>query len=273
LVKERAAGTVRPRSWRVSIVLVAAGAIVALHGSLVGLVLVTTLALLIAGAGEFRALLVALSVALGVGLPWPAPAFLAVLAYSAWRRVRRSGRPADQAGAVGTDRPASAPSAPSAPAGIPMLVAGRFLLACAGIGAVSGWVVTMLFSSHLAQEPLALTVVRPAFPVIGLVVGLAALTNSAGEELLWRWALYREAGPGPVRAAVPVLGQVVSFGIAHWAGIPGGVGGAALAGVYSAVVCAVRARGGLPAALLCHVTTDLVIFSTVARYAAFLPAG
>ncbi len=55
-----------------------------------------------------------------------------------------------------------------------------------------------------------------------MVAGVAvlAVANSVGEELLWRGALAHEGRVLPVAAQYCL--QVVSFGLAHWHGLPGG---------------------------------------------------
>ena len=57
--------------------------------------------------------------------------------------------------------------------------------------------------------------------------------------------------------------QVVSFGLAHWHGLPGGWAGCLLTGVASAVFFWIHRRWGIVASVLAHVVADVVIFAAV----------
>ena len=68
--------------------------------------------------------------------------------------------------------------------------------------------------------PIVFDVVRPSALVMVAGVAVLAVANSVGEELLWRGALAHEGRVLPVAAQYCL--QVVSFGLAHWHGLPGG---------------------------------------------------
>ena len=114
-------------------------------------------------------------------------------------------------------------------------------------------------------------VMPPSTPVLVVIVIVLAVVNAVGEELLWREVLDRTLGSGSSRARYAV--QAVTFGVAHWNGIPSGFFGVLASGVFSAGVCRVRDRTGLIGAIVVHVATDLVIFGAVARYAVFAWTG
>lgn len=135
-------------------------------------------------------------------------------------------------------------------------------LLCAGVTpvALGAWVL-------LARPDLGdvLSVYVPTAPLPVLLVGavLFALLNATLEELVWRGVLQERltAQLGPV---VAVLVQAASFGVAHTYGVPRGVSGALLAGLWAILLGALRVRsGGLAAPILAHVVADAVIAAIV----------
>lgn len=240
-----------------SMVLVGA-AVAAPAGPATWICILTAAALGVGPSG--RMLPVGLGVGLILGLPWPAPAAIALLAWGA-------GRPSgplrgDRAPLVGPLKLCQGHAA-----------VGAIVRYCAAVilGAAAGLVTVKMSADHLQAVPLLIEHQRPALAVVGVVVLVLATANSVTEELLWRVALWprmRESRWIPGLIAT----QAVSFGLAHGLGIPGGALGMAAAGMYSAALTMVRLRGGLRKTLTIHLFTDVVIFGWVAQNAIFLPA-
>jgi len=65
--------------------------------------------------------------------------------------------------------------------------------------------------------------------------------------------------------------QALSFGVAHYAGIPSGWLGMTLAGLFSVLMLLLRRRWGFGAALLAHFGADLVILGAVFTLATYPP--
>lgn len=98
----------------------------------------------------------------------------------------------------------------------------------------------------------------PALVAAGL---LFAVVNAVLEEAVWRGILMQWLCPwtGPAGA---VLIQAVSFGFAHWNGIPSGWSGVLLAGGYGLILGRLVLRSGtLLPAILAHVAADIAIFA------------
>jgi membrane protease YdiL (CAAX protease family) len=107
----------------------------------------------------------------------------------------------------------------------------------------------------------------PALPLLGLVAagGAFAIINAVMEEFIWRGVLQgwltTFVGKWPAVAV-----QAASFGAFHYLGFPSGFAGAVLAGTYGVLLGLLALRSaGLLAAIVAHVTADLVIFSIVAQ--------
>jgi membrane protease YdiL (CAAX protease family) len=101
-----------------------------------------------------------------------------------------------------------------------------------------------------------------------IAVGLLlAVVNAASEELLWRVVLVAE-DRSPVLFTLCV--QALSFGVAHWDGIPFGWVGVVFTGIFSAVLYWSR-RWGLAFALIAHFLADAVIVISVLRFAVYPP--
>lgn len=105
---------------------------------------------------------------------------------------------------------------------------------------------------------------KPVLPAGGValvvVVLLFSVLNAFAEELVWRECLpliLRSTGvPWPLALAV----SSVSFGMAHYYGIPSGVVGCSIAGVFGlGQSILVAYSGGIGAAIVAHVTVDLVV--------------
>lgn len=107
------------------------------------------------------------------------------------------------------------------------------------------------------------------FPLIALG---AALVNALGEEALWRGVLADVSDP-VLRLGSAVGLQSLSFGLAHFHGIPNGVLGVVAAAAYSALVYGVSIRLGPRGAFVAHLLTDLVIFVVVVHFARFAWSG
>lgn len=129
------------------------------------------------------------------------------------------------------------------------------------IGVAAGGVAAGASFDHIRASPLVLEFPPPSLEQVIPAVFLLAAVNSIGEELVWRGMLYRH-----VENSVPLLQmplQVVSFGLAHFSGIPGGVSGCVLAGTFAALATIARRSFGLAACIAIHLGADLVIFAVV----------
>lgn len=135
------------------------------------------------------------------------------------------------------------------------------VLVVVGVGLVAGLVAAPFSRAQANVTPIVFDVVRPSALVMVAGVAVLAVANSVGEELLWRGALAHEGRVLPVAAQYCL--QVVSFGLAHWHGLPGGWAGCLLTGVASAVFFWIHRRWGIVASVLAHVVADVVIFAAV----------
>ncbi|MES2171002.1 MAG: CPBP family intramembrane glutamic endopeptidase [Actinomycetota bacterium] len=135
-------------------------------------------------------------------------------------------------------------------------------------GLAAGAIAVLIASNKLIGEPIVLQVQKPALEfMVVAVLGLSAL-NAVAEELLWRVVLFSELD---TRLGFVVASQAISFGAAHWAGIPYGWSGVILAGIFSVALVLIKSRWGLSATLLAHFGADLVIFSVIGWTTIFAP--
>jgi membrane protease YdiL (CAAX protease family) len=81
--------------------------------------------------------------------------------------------------------------------------------------------------------------------------------------------LLTEQSPGPV--FVVTVTQAVSFGVAHWSGIPFGTVGVVAAALFSAILTLIKRGWGLLPTALVHLVADIVIFGTVLAFAIYAP--
>jgi membrane protease YdiL (CAAX protease family) len=193
-----------------------------------------------------NAALVASLVALTLLLPkggwgWPAPALILLLV-AAIPSLRGAGGPAAwlQLGTLGARE---------------IALAGAIALFSGG--ALAAWFVAA--RPELADLTHGLRGV-PLAVVIGGGTIWAAL-NAFGEESIYRGALGAglDAAFGP-RAALGL--QALSFGAAHWHGVPRGPAGVVLAAVYGLMLGLLRGRArGLLAPMLAHLVADLVVLT------------
>lgn len=103
----------------------------------------------------------------------------------------------------------------------------------------------------VADRPLALVVLAGA---------AFSLLNAAVEAVIFRGVLQTalQGVGGPVLA---ILVQAVAFGLLHVVGVPSGIVGAVMAGVWGGLLGVMRWRThGLLAPYLAHVTADVTIF-------------
>lgn len=237
---------------------VVTGLVFALVPALAGhRVVPTVLVLLAAPLVQPRVALALLAFALPttVGLPWPTHCLTAWVAWVAWAAAAsRRGQPA-------RERPGTARR--------PATQVPLVLLAL--LGTLSGAATVAIARDAIHQMVLPLPLAPPGPAVLALLVVAAAAVNALGEELIWR-RLLPAAGPG-LRTGRTVLVQALSFGVAHWHGIPSGPWGAVCAGVYSIVVYAVWRVHGFWAALFVHAITDIVIFWYVVHHAGLAWSG
>jgi membrane protease YdiL (CAAX protease family) len=107
----------------------------------------------------------------------------------------------------------------------------------------------------------------PAWPVPLLVVaGLGfSVLNAVIEEAIYRGVLMQALDAVFGVGYLSVVLQAVPFGLVHLAGVPNGVFGAGMAGVYGLMLGLIRRRArGMLAPIATHVLADVVIFTMLA---------
>lgn len=197
--------------------------------------------------------LLAFALPSAVGLPWPTHC---LTAWAAWLATRPT--PAATAGhaLIGARRRATT-------------LALLTLTVLLGLGA--GVVTTAVARDAISRMVIFLPFGAPTPATLTLFVLAAAAVNATGEELMWRRFLPALDPGQPAWRTLAV--QALSFGLAHWHGIPSGPVGAVCAGIYSLALYAVWRTLGFRTALLAHALTDVIIFGDVVRHAALSWSG
>jgi membrane protease YdiL (CAAX protease family) len=91
-----------------------------------------------------------------------------------------------------------------------------------------------------------------------------ALLNAAAEEVAWRGVI-QDALEARLGTFVAIVGQGIAFGAGHYAGIPGGIVGVVLAGLFGILLGILRqAENGLLLCILTHICADATIYTLVA---------
>jgi membrane protease YdiL (CAAX protease family) len=130
------------------------------------------------------------------------------------------------------------------------------------IGAAAGGVAAGVSVLQYSDNPIQLDIVAPPQLALWIAVVALAAANAFGEEVLWRGILADELGDiGP---AVAVLLQAISFGAAHWFGLPTGLWGAILAALFSCAMYWLSSRHGMLSSTVAHAITDVMIFAVLA---------
>jgi membrane protease YdiL (CAAX protease family) len=149
--------------------------------------------------------------------------------------------------------------------GSPWLPLGRVpvwgTVACAAVTpfALVAWFT--LFRPDLSNITGAIPAAGPVVLALG---GFAfAVMTALGEELIWRGVIQtRLSGLLPARDAIFL--QALSFGVQHTHGVPRGIVGVTLAGIWAIGLGLLRHKaGGLLAATLAHFVADATIASIV----------
>ena len=136
------------------------------------------------------------------------------------------------------------------------------------IGVTSGGVVAVIASDQIREMNVHLPCAPPSGRIFMLtIIVVAAGVNSFSEELVWRG--FYHSVTREMTLASQFLLQVSTFGISHWAGIPGGVSGGFFAAVFSAIIFGIRRRCGFCSGWLVHFVTDVVVFYFVFEWAMF----
>jgi len=130
-----------------------------------------------------------------------------------------------------------------------------------GLGGLSGVACIPLVLQQLDENGFALPFEKPSLWMVLPLIVVAAAANGFGEETIWRDGLAAELGHCPPSAAGMI--QSVSFGVAHYAGVPGGWLGAALATVFGLLAFKLKQTYGIWTAIAAHGAADLVLFLTV----------
>lgn len=203
------------------------------------------------GVPRRSALLAGAPLLLSVGVPWPVPALVASAlfrvaaarsaSHGSESRVGGCAGPLDRRGRAGPET---------------VIAAG----VCAPVAAV-------LAGLSWGNEHPVVEFARPHPVVIAAGVVLLALANALGEEWFWRGCAMRVLLDRAVGVRTAILVQAVSFGLAHAAGLPGGVTGVAGAFVLGLVLGVLRLRAaGLPGCVAVHLAVDVAIFGIVANH-------
>lgn len=185
-----------------------------------------------------------------LGIPWPAPAAIAVGAtvLAAGRHRRRLVH-----SALG-QRTGKAPHPLSL-----VLVAVVTAAAC-----------VVLAGRQLADHWMYVPREHPGPIVLGLLVVGAAGVNSLAEEFVWRGILWTALEESGLRRWSTVASSAASFGLSHGAGLPGGVTGVAAATVFGVLLGGVRhLSGSLRGCVLIHMVADVCLFSVYAQHLVF----
>ncbi|WP_298868373.1 type II CAAX endopeptidase family protein [uncultured Microbacterium sp.] len=135
------------------------------------------------------------------------------------------------------------------------------------LGTVAGGIAVLPSRDQMNAHPLQFDVVEPPWWIVWSAIAFFAFANAVGEELLWRGLLLREIGRSPTWLLYAL--QAVSFGIAHWFGLPGGLLGCVLTAMASLVFLWMHRRWGLLYSIFAHFVADLIIFVSVAPFVVF----
>lgn len=240
--------TVRPRGWPLASTSAAGVLVVGLSVTAAGIARWTAIPLVLLAAVLLRGrdatlALVAYGAVLASGVTWPLAAYTAFVVWAlahGWPEVRRL-----------ATRPTS-----------------RATWAGLALGVVAGAATLLLFGHQLRWNPVVVPIRWPGMAGIVLLAVAGAVFNALGEELLWRILVPSLMGTSrSVAFAVVVPG--LSFGIAHYFGLPSGWGGVAAACTYGIALSALHRRHGFAACVLAHVVTDVMLFWWALRWAFF----
>lgn len=146
-------------------------------------------------------------------------------------------------------------------------ITGRGALEALALGLLAGTVGLVFAEMQTSDAPIVFNIVRPHPALTLLALFVFAGANAIGEELLWRGALVQETPTLPV--GVQYLLQVLSFGTAHWFGLPGGWIGCLLTGTASVLFLWTHRRWGIGASILAHLVADVLIFAAVLPHVLF----
>lgn len=144
---------------------------------------------------------------------------------------------------------------------------GRRLVAGYIAGGLLGSAAIPFVRLQASNTPMVFDIPRPPTLLVAVLLLVFALANALGEELVWRGALLSET------AGLSAPGQYIiltlSFGVAHYHGLPGGFVGVALSGVAGGILLLVRRRWGFISAVGAHFVADVVIFGAVLPWVFF----
>ncbi|MCI9888646.1 CPBP family intramembrane metalloprotease [Micrococcales bacterium 31B] len=183
-----------------------------------------------------RVALGSLGILIAFGLPWIATSLISGLI---WLLLAK--------------REHSSPRLPS------IRLNAKNLVLVVGLGLLFGLIAVPIVNWQLMQQPIQIDVARPATGWLVAAVLVFSLANSIGEELIWRGALLSESSY--LTFPVTCLVQIVSFGVAHYYGLPGGLIGCCTTGVAALVFLLAHRRWGLSATIAVHFIADAIIFA------------
>jgi membrane protease YdiL (CAAX protease family) len=137
---------------------------------------------------------------------------------------------------------------------------------------VGGVTPVALFAWMILFRPDLRDVVGAYVPDLPLPVRIVggvgfAVVNAALEELIWRGVLQDRLGPlFGARGAIAL--QALSFGVQHFGGVPRGIVGVILAGLWGVMLGMLRRHArGLLAPFLAHVVADATLAVIVLHFA------
>ena len=185
---------------------------------------------------------------LASGLTWPMPAYAAWLAFVVAQGAQSRSWPVVEL--VKRPKPLSA-------------VLGIVIGIVAGLAAIA------LFGHGMRWHPIVVPLPWPGLIGIAFFAVAGSVFNAIGEELVWRAMVPRLIGPErPMVVSVVVPG--VSFGMAHYFGLPSGWWGVLAASVYGTALSALHRRHGFLTCVIAHLLTDVILFYWALRWAFFV---
>lgn len=248
LLTADAARATRRRAWctlAVAVLAIALGLMLATRSSAIVCIAMLS-ALIVARTWRMRLCCGLVGGGMLVGMPW---IILPAVAGWAWFLMSNTHRPTFRLQRFSGHRPQVG------------------LLAAIGFGLLSGFVASFLVADQLRDQPLLLNFARPSVVLLVLSVVAMAALNASGEELIWRAAL-SDAGSTLAFTHLVVL-QAVSFGLAHYHGLPGGVTGMLACAVFSVGCSFLHVKAGLTASITAHFVADIIIFASALPRIAF----
>jgi len=136
------------------------------------------------------------------------------------------------------------------------------------LGCMAG--LAAVYVDGVDQLPMiSLPFMRPGATSLVLLVIFASVLNSIVEELIWRGLQFDLGQRLGFEANTIVVLSALSFGVAHWDGVPSGVNGALAAFLFGLLLGRLRLSSSLFAPIAVHFGADIVIFSFLTSQAIY----